>query len=166
MDTGTAYGRPRPSYDATLVEVGPGTPGGEMLRRYWHPVAVSAEVTTRPRTIRVLAEDLILFRDGQGRPGLLYPRCCHRGTTLYHGKVEASGIRCCYHGWLFNVEGHCLDMPCEPPEKNQSERYRETFRQPWYPVRGVPGPALRLPGPTGEEARAPSLRRVRGRARR
>src|SRR5215467_14252798 len=147
VDTGTAYGRPRPSYDATLVEVEPGTPGGEMLRRYWHPVAVSAEVTTRPRTIRVLAEDLILFRDGQGRPGLLYPRCCHRGTTLYYGKVEVSGIRCCYHGFLFDVEGRCLDMPCEPPEKNRSERYREGFRQPWYPVQEYLGLLFAYLGP-------------------
>ena len=122
MDSGTAYGRQKPSYDAMVVEVGPGTPGGEMLRRYWHPVAVAAEVTSRPRNVRVLGEDLVLFRDGEGRPGLLYPRCCHRGTTLYYGKVEASGIRCCYHGFLFDVEGRCLDMPCEPPEKNQSER--------------------------------------------
>ena len=101
MDTGTAYGRPRPSYDATLVEVEPGTPGGEMLRRYWHPLAVAADVTTRPQKVRALAEDLILFRAGDGRP-LLYPRCCHRGTTLYYGKVEPAGIRCCYHGWLFD----------------------------------------------------------------
>ena len=105
MDSGTAYGRPRPTYDATLIEVGPGTPAGEMLRRYWHPVGVAADITTRPQKVRVLGEDLILFRDGEGRPGLLYPRCGHRGTTLYYGKVESSGIRCCYHGWLFEVEG-------------------------------------------------------------
>ena len=69
MDSGTAYGRPKPSYDAMLVEVGHGTPGGEMLRRYWHPLAVTADVTTRPQKVRVLGEDLILFRDGDGRPG-------------------------------------------------------------------------------------------------
>jgi nitrite reductase/ring-hydroxylating ferredoxin subunit len=124
MDSGTAYGRPRPTYDATLIEVGPGTPAGEMHRRYWHPVGLAADITTRPQKVRVLGEDLILFRDGEGRPGLLYPRCCHRGTTLYYGKVESACIRCCYHGWLFDVEGRCLDMPCEPPEKNSSHRYR------------------------------------------
>jgi nitrite reductase/ring-hydroxylating ferredoxin subunit len=134
MDEGTAYGRPQPTYDATLVEVGAGTPGGEMLRRYWHPVAVAADVGTRPMRVRVLGEDLILFRDLRGRPGLLYPRCCHRGTTLYYGRVEADGIRCCYHGWLFDVQGHCLDQPCEPREKMASPRYLETYRQPWYPV--------------------------------
>ncbi len=147
MDSGTAYGRPRPTYDATLVEVGPGTPGGEMLRRYWHPVGVAAEITTRPRKVRVLGEDLILFRDGEGRPGLLYPRCCHRGTTLYYGKVESSGLRCCYHGWLFDVEGRCLDMPCEPADKNLKDRYRETFRQPWYPVQEYLGLVFAYLGP-------------------
>jgi nitrite reductase/ring-hydroxylating ferredoxin subunit len=156
VDTGTAYGRPRPSYDAELVLVGPGTPGGEWLRRYWHPVAVAAEVDQVPRVVRVLGEDLVLFRDGRGRPGLLYPRCCHRGTTLYYGKVEAEGIRCCYHGWLFDVEGHCLDQPCEPPEKVRSERYRAGYRQPWYPVQEAYGLLFAYLGPP---ARKPLLPR-------
>jgi len=147
LDSGTAYGRPRPSYDAALVEVAPGTPAGEMLRRYWHPVGVAADITTRPQKVRMLGEDLILFRDGKGRPGLLYPRCGHRGITLYYGKVESSGIRCCYHGWLFDVEGRCLDMPCEPPDKNTSDRYRETFRQPWYPVQEYLGLLFAYLGP-------------------
>jgi len=94
MDTGTAYGLPEPSYDADLVRVGPRTPGGEMLRRYWHPIALSVEAGSVPRKLRVLGEDLILFRDGRGRPGLVYPRCCHRGTTLYYGKVERDGSTC------------------------------------------------------------------------
>ena len=134
MDVGTAYGRPAPSYDATLVQVGAGTPGGEMLRRYWHPIAVAAEIGDRPRPVRVLGEDLILFRDLAGRAGLLYPRCCHRGTTLYYGRVEREGIRCCYHGWLFDVEGNCLDQPCESRGRLESERARARYRQPWYPV--------------------------------
>ncbi len=147
MDTGTAYGLPQPSYDADLVRVGPRTPGGEMLRRYWHPIALSTEAGGVPRKVRVLGEDLILFRDGRGRPGLVYPRCCHRGTTLYYGKVERDGIRCCYHGWLFDPEGHCLDMPCEPPENNASDRYRERVRQPWYPVAEYLGLVFAYLGP-------------------
>ena len=123
MDQGTAYGRATPTFDATLVQVGAGTPAGEMLRRYWHPIAVAADVGARPANVRVLGEDLILFRDLRGRPGLLYPRCCHRGTTLYYGTVEADGIRCCYHGWLFDVQGRCLDQPCEPREKVARARY-------------------------------------------
>lgn len=156
MDEGTAYGRPEPSWDASLVQVGPGTPAGEMLRRYWHPVGVAAEVTSRPRKVRVLGEDLILFRDLRDRPGLLYPRCCHRGTTLYYGKVEAEGIRCCYHGWLFDVEGRCLDQPCEPPDRVGRERYRATYRQPWYPVQEYLGLLFAYLGPP---ARKPVLPR-------
>lgn len=128
---GSAYHLPQPSYDADLTRVERGTPMGELLRRYWHPVGLAGDATARPKPVRILGEDLILFRDGQGRAGLLYPRCCHRGTTLYYGKVEESGIRCCYHGWLFDVEGHCLDMPVEP---DGGGNFRHKVRQPWYPV--------------------------------
>jgi phenylpropionate dioxygenase-like ring-hydroxylating dioxygenase large terminal subunit len=140
---GRAYGRPVPQPNRLLIEVGPGSGLGELMRRYWHPVAASGEVTTTPRKLRVLGEDLVLFRDGQGRPGLLYPRCMHRGTTLYYGKVEAAGIRCCYHGWLFDVEGNCLDQPCEP----KGGLRRERARQPWYPVQEQYGLVFAYLGP-------------------
>ena len=130
LDTGTAYGRPAPTHRPELADVGAGTPMGELLRRYWHPIGLVADAGATPRKIRVLGEDLILFRDGQGRPGLVYPHCAHRGTSLYYGKVEATGIRCCYHGWLFDVQGHCLNQPCEP----DGGRARDKVRQPWYPV--------------------------------
>jgi phenylpropionate dioxygenase-like ring-hydroxylating dioxygenase large terminal subunit len=130
-DLRSAYTLAPPSYNTKLTEVGRGTPMGELLRRYWHPVGMSADAGGTPRPVKVLGEELILFRDGEGRPGLVYPRCCHRGTTLYYGKVEERGIRCCYHGWLFDVEGRCLEMPCEPnPTGAQCGR----VRQPWYPV--------------------------------
>jgi phenylpropionate dioxygenase-like ring-hydroxylating dioxygenase large terminal subunit len=127
----SAYDLERPTYNAKLTEVGRGTPMGELLRRYWHPVGMASDAGATPRPVKVLGEELILFRDGQGQAGLVYPRCCHRGTTLYYGKVEERGIRCCYHGWLFDVEGRCLEMPCEPnPTGAQCQR----VRQPWYPV--------------------------------
>ena len=130
-DIRSAYTLQPPTYNARLAEVGRGTSMGELLRRYWHPVGLSEDAGTTPRAVKILGEELILFRDGQGRPGLVYPRCCHRGTTLYYGKIEERGIRCCYHGWLFDVEGHCLEMPCEPhPAGPQCQR----VRQPWYPV--------------------------------
>jgi nitrite reductase/ring-hydroxylating ferredoxin subunit len=129
-DTGTAYGRPKPSYRSELVEVGAGTPMGELMRRYWHPIGLAGDANDTPRKVRVLGEDLILFRDGQGRPGLLYPHCAHRGTSLYYGKVDERGIRCCYHGWLYDVQGRCLEQPCEP----EGGRARDRRRQPWYPV--------------------------------
>jgi phenylpropionate dioxygenase-like ring-hydroxylating dioxygenase large terminal subunit len=127
---GSAYGRSPQHSNKLLTEVGPGTPCGELMRRYWQPIATSAAVTDMPRKVRVLGEDLVLFRDRKGRAGLLYPRCMHRGTSLYYGRIEAEGIRCCYHGWLFDVEGRCLDQPCEP----DGGRHRDAARQPWYPV--------------------------------
>jgi phenylpropionate dioxygenase-like ring-hydroxylating dioxygenase large terminal subunit len=129
-ELGTAYGRPAGSYDRDITEVGPGTPCGEWMRRYWHPVALSAKVEPVPQKVRILGEDLIVFRDRKGRPGLLYPRCAHRGTTLFYGKCEDDGIRCCYHGWLFAVDGQCLDQPCEP----DGGVHKDRVRQPWYHV--------------------------------
>lgn len=132
-----------PSHDAELTEVGPGTPGGELLRRFWQPVGVSSELGELPAPVRILGEDLILFRDKQGRPGLLEEHCCHRGTSLYYGRVEAEGIRCCYHGWLFDVEGRCLDQPCEPEDST----YKQRVRQPWYPCREYGGLVFTYMGP-------------------
>ncbi len=140
---GRAYGRPQGTHDAALTEVGPGTPCGELMRRYWQPVGVSASLKDVPQKVRVLGEDLVLFRDKQGRAGLLHARCCHRGTTLYYGKVEDEGIRCCYHGWLFDVEGRCLDQPCEPG----NGKTRHKFRQPWYPVEERYGLVFAYMGP-------------------
>ncbi|MGE0828196.1 MAG: Rieske 2Fe-2S domain-containing protein [Hyphomonadaceae bacterium] len=127
---GRAYGFKPGVSDFELARVGPGTPGGELLRRYWHPIAESADVKDLPLAVRILGEDLILFRAKSGRCGLLYPRCIHRGTSLFYGRVEEAGIRCCYHGWLFDVEGRCLDQPCEP----QGGPARANFRQPWHRV--------------------------------
>ena len=99
-DTGTGYGRPRPTFMRELTLVGPGSPMGELLRRYWHPVGLVGDAGLTPKALRVLGEDLVLFRDRRGRPGLVTARCAHRGTTLHYGRVEERGIRCCYHGWL------------------------------------------------------------------
>jgi len=82
-DLGTAYALEPPVTRTELSSVGRGTPMGELLRRYWHPVGLVADATDIPRKARVLDEDLILFRDKSGRAGLLHARCCHRGTTLY-----------------------------------------------------------------------------------
>lgn len=147
-DLRTAYDLPAPAHKRELTEVGRGTPMGELLRRYWHPVGLSEDATATPRLIRALGEDLILFRDGTGRAGLVHPRCAHRGASLYYGKVEETGIRCCYHGWLFDVEGNCLEQPCEP----EGGAKRDLVRQPWYPVEeryglvwAYMGPAERKP---------------------
>ncbi|HYX66724.1 MAG TPA: Rieske 2Fe-2S domain-containing protein [Burkholderiales bacterium] len=87
MSEGHAYEMKPSTYNARLTEVGRGTPMGELMRRYWHPVGLSSHATATPRKVRILGEDLILFRDGQRRAGLLHARCAHRGTTLYYGRV-------------------------------------------------------------------------------
>lgn len=152
VDDGRAYGRSSGTWDTDLVEVGPGTPAGELLRRYWHPVATSEEATTRPSKVRLLGEDLILYRDASGKPGLLEPRCCHRGTTLYFGRVEDNGIRCPYHGWLFAADGTCLDQPCEPDRG----RNRDSYRQPWYPVIEYHGVLFTYMGPADRQPTFPT----------
>ena len=139
----SGYGRPLARENARLTHVGPGTPAGELFRRYWLPVGVAADLGDLPRAVRVLAEDLVLFRDRSGRPGLLDAHCCHRGTSLYYGRLEPEGIRCCYHGWLFDVEGRCLEQPCEPPDST----YRDKVRQPWYPCREYGGLVFAYLGP-------------------
>jgi nitrite reductase/ring-hydroxylating ferredoxin subunit len=138
-----AYGRqtPPPDYELTCVE--PGSPMGELLRRYWQPVCTSDELKDLPRKEKLLCEEIVFFRDKQGRVGALDPHCAHRGTSLEWGRIEERGIRCCYHGWLFDVQGHCLDQPCEP----EGGRARDKARQPWYPVQELYGLLWAYMGP-------------------
>ncbi len=144
----TAYGRPDPTFIEKLTLVGRGTPMGELLRRYWHPVGLVSDATDTPRQIRVLGEVLILFRDGNGRAGLLYPRCIHRGASLYYGRVEEDGIRCCYHGWKFTVDGRCIEQPCEP---NNGAATCRLVRQPHYPVKELYGLIFAYLGPPDKQ---------------
>jgi 5,5'-dehydrodivanillate O-demethylase len=115
-----------PDENKQLTQVGKGTPAGEMLRRYWWPVWFSEQVTNKPVPVRLLGEDLILFRDASGQVGLLDRRCPHRGASLELGRVEVEGIRCCYHGWKFDRSGRCLDMPCEPADTPLKDEVRQT----------------------------------------
>ena len=148
---GGGYGRAVSTHNALLTQVSAGTPCGELMRRYWQPVGLTANATARPKPVRVLGEELILFRDGAGRAGLVHARCCHRGTSLYYGKVEETGIRCCYHGWLFDVEGRCLEQPCEP----EGGLHRDKVRQPWYPVEERYGLVFAYMGPLDEKPALP-----------
>jgi 5,5'-dehydrodivanillate O-demethylase oxygenase subunit len=115
-----------PEENEMFTRVGRGTPAGEMLRRYWWPVWFSELVVSRPVPVRILGEDLILFRDATGETGLLDRRCPHRGASLELGRVEADGIRCCYHGWKFDRAGRCLDMPAEPENTPLKGEVRQT----------------------------------------
>ncbi len=102
--------------DVDLTAVGPGTPGGEYLRRFWHPIAYLSEMTDGlPLRVRVLAEDLVLFRDRAGGLGLVDARCGHRGASLEFGVISDRGLRCAYHGWLYGVDGRILEMPTGTP---------------------------------------------------
>lgn len=109
----SAYGRTVPQEDVALTHVTAGTPMGELMRRHWQPVALSEELKDLPRKVRLLGEDLVLFRAKNGKVGCLDPHCSHRGTSLEYGRVEQDGLRCCYHGWLYSPEGRVIDMPCE-----------------------------------------------------
>jgi nitrite reductase/ring-hydroxylating ferredoxin subunit len=125
------YNRPVPREDLPLHQVGPGTPGGEYLRRFWHPILLQSELGALPKAIRVMGEDLVIFRDKSGAIGLLNKFCSHRGVSLEFGLVAEHGIRCCYHGWLFGTDGAILETPAEPP----NSALRREFRHGAYPVR-------------------------------
>ena len=109
----SAYGQTTPPEDVTLTHVEAGSPMGELLRRYWQPVALSDELRDLPKRVRILGEDLVVFRTKAGQTGCLMPHCSHRGTSLEFGRIEENGIRCCYHGWLYDTQGRVIEMPCE-----------------------------------------------------
>jgi len=128
-----------------LIQVGPGTPGGEFNRRYWQPAALSEELPPggAPIPVRLLGEDLTLFRDQQGRPGLLGIHCSHRGADLSYGRIEDGGLRCLYHGWLYDIDGRCLEQPGEPSGSTFHERIRHTA----YPCHEQAGMIFAYMGP-------------------
>ena len=161
--------------NALITRVGPGTPAGEWLRRFWHPVAIAesgsfirthwdykapltfdgepgtvggwanrlGNFAGTPTAVRILGEDLVLFRDGAGRPGLIGRYCPHRNASLEFGRVEHRGIACCYHGWLFDVAGNCLAMPAEPANSGFKDKVKHTA----YPVREMGGLLWAYMGP-------------------
>jgi phenylpropionate dioxygenase-like ring-hydroxylating dioxygenase large terminal subunit len=122
----TRYGgylhRDVPKEDSELTHVGPGTPCGEYLRRFWQPVCFADELGELPRVVKILGEELVVFRDGSGAVGVLELHCPHRGTSLEFGLVGAKGIRCCYHGWLFDTDGTILETPGEPADSTLKDR--------------------------------------------
>ena len=108
-----------------LTRVGPGTPAGALLRRYWHPVATDQQLAENPvRAVRLLGENLTLFRDRAGGLGLVQQRCAHRSVDLRHGIPTERGLRCPYHGWMYDASGQCLEMPAEDPEHNFAARVK------------------------------------------
>jgi len=128
-----------------LTQTNAGTPCGELLRRYWQPVALSEELKPdgAPLAVTLMGEELAIFRDQKGRVGVLDAHCCHRGTDLSYGRLEDGGLRCIYHGWLFDVNGKILEQPGEP---NGGEN-RAAFCQPSFPCQEAGGVIFAYIGP-------------------
>src|SRR5579859_1316964 len=112
-----------------VTRVGPGTPMGNMMRQYWVPAMLSTELPSAdsdPVRVMLLGEQLIGFRDTNGKVGLIQNNCPHRGASLFFGRNEEAGLRCVYHGWKFDVAGNCIDMPNEPAESDFKQKVKAT----------------------------------------
>jgi phthalate 4,5-dioxygenase len=139
-----------------LTRTGPGTPMGELFRRYWLPVMLSTELPgpdCPPVKLTVLSEDLVAFRDSEGRVGVLDRYCPHRGSSLFWGRNEEAGLRCVYHGWKFDVSGSCVEMPNEPAES----RFKEKIRTTAYPTEERGGVIWVYMGPKDLHPEMPEL---------
>ena len=134
--------------DDELTRVGPETLCGEYLRRYWHPVSLAGDLGEHPLATRILGEDLVLFKDQSGQLGLVHRHCPHRGASLEFGRCEERGIRCCYHGWHFDVDGTLLDAPGQPARLN--ERLKRKIQLGAYPVLEYKGLIFAYLGPVEE----------------
>src|SRR2546422_758891 len=116
-----------------ITRTGPGTPMGELFRRFWLPMMLSEEIAGPdcvPVRLRILGEDLIAFRDTMGRVGILDAFCAHRGAPLFFGRNEEAGLRCVYHGWKYDVTGTCLDIPNAP----EGAMFKDRVKIRAYPV--------------------------------
>jgi len=139
-----------------ITRTGRGTPMGELLRRYWLPALLSEELPApdcTPVSLKLLGERLVAFRDTEGRVGILGAYCPHRGTNLFWGRNEESGLRCVYHGWKFDVDGQCVDMPSEPVGSN----FRDKVRTTAYPTRDLGGVVWAYMGPAHLQPDMPEL---------
>ena len=139
-----------------LTRVGPGTPMGELFRRYWLPALLSEELPEpdcAPVRVRLLGEDLVAFRDSNGRVGLLGEYCSHRRASLFYGRVEDCGLTCIYHGWKYDADGNVVDTPAEPA----TSRLKELVQHPSYPCEERNGMVLTYMGPRDKTPLIPNL---------
>jgi len=137
-----------------LTRVGPGTPMGDLMRRYWIPALLSEEISEPdcpPVRVRLLGEDLVAFRDTQGKIGLLGERCAHRGTSLFYGRNEECGLRCIYHGWKYDVDGNVLETPAEPADSD----FKKKLRHLAYPCKEIAGMIFTYMGPAEKQPLLP-----------
>jgi 5,5'-dehydrodivanillate O-demethylase oxygenase subunit len=118
-----------------LTHVGPGTPMGELLRRYWQPVGCTERVTKKPQRVKVMGEEFVLYRGESGAPVLMQLRCAHRSLALDYGRVEGDSLRCSYHGWLYDKSGQCLAQPAEPERSS----FKDKIKLKSYPTQEISG---------------------------
>ena len=139
-----------------LTRVGKGTPMGELMRRYWIPAVFTREVATPdgpPVRVKLLGERLVAFRDTKGRVGIVSEACPHRTASLFFGRNEECGLRCVYHGWKFDVEGNCVDMPSEPEGSGFMHKVKITA----YPCLERGGVVWTYMGPAEHKPEFPEL---------
>ena len=139
-----------------MTETGPGTPMGDFMRRFWHPVLLSEELPEPdcpPKRTTILSEPLVAFRDTNGNVGLVDNNCPHRRASLFFGRNEEAGLRCVYHGWKFDVNGECVDMPSEPAESN----FKDKVKIKSYPCREGAGMVWAYMGPSELQPEMPKL---------
>src|SRR5579862_1060010 len=139
-----------------LCRVGPGTPMGEVFRRYWLPAIRSQDLPEPdcpPVRVRLLGEDLVAFRDSNGKVGLLAEKCSHRRVSLFYGRNEECGLRCIYHGWKYDVDGNIVDTPAEPA----TSMIKHHLKHIAYPIHEVNGMVYSYLGPKDKQPRIPDL---------
>jgi len=143
-----------------ITRVGPGTGMGETMRRYWMPTLLSSELPhadSDPLRVRLLGEDLIAFRDTNGKIGMIQNNCPHRGASLFFGRNEEAGLRCVYHGWKFDLSGQCIDMPNEPAESD----FKTKVKAIAYPTEEKAGIVWTYMGPPDKQPPLPDYEWMR-----
>ncbi|WP_313237649.1 Rieske 2Fe-2S domain-containing protein [Sporosarcina ureae] len=144
-----------PEDNQLLTQTDAGTPMGDVFRRYWIPALQTEELISdgKPQRVKLLGEDLVAFRDTEGKVGLVDERCPHRGTSLYYGINDGCGLRCMYHGWKFNTDGECTEIPSEPTDG----KFRESVQLKSYPTKEVSGIIWTYMGPKESEPAFPEF---------
>ena len=138
-----------------LTRIGPGTPVGDLLRCYWYPIAAARELTRHPtKFVKILGEELVLFKDARGRLGLIDAYCAHRRASLVYGMPEDDGLRCPYHGWKFDRAGRCLEQPFEETV-HSGKTFKDQIQLSHYAVEELGGLIFAYLGP---EPAPPALR--------
>ncbi|MEH6457680.1 MAG: aromatic ring-hydroxylating dioxygenase subunit alpha [Cocleimonas sp.] len=132
-----------------LTQTAPKTPCGEYLRRYWHPVHITSELSDKPKLIKIMGEELVLFQDKSGQYGLVHKKCPHRRASLEYGRCDDRGIRCCYHGWQFDIDGTILEIPGEE-DTEAGIRVKQNVKLGAYPVKEFKGLLFAYLGPADE----------------